>query len=514
MTVPNVLQQCWAVALGLDEGDIKDDDNFFDLGGDSVQAIRLAEVAREHHLKLDVETVFNYPDFQDMLANSETVAITDSPPEAPSQGQLDTATVRACADTCGVGLELIEDIFPTITLQAPLMLDHIHSGAWLLQLVFELRGTRDTALVCKAFDTIHAKNQIWRTRLVQVDGEMVQVVLKDPIVWHNAIDLDEYKAEDSRAWMGFGQPLVRYAVVKENEKTYLVWTCLHSLMDAWTRRLLFDDLESYLADPVAFTAKPDRPPFKNMVDYWRSFETEANAQLTRDYSELPHTRTLYTVPDGYTASPKGEVSRNISIDRPTKNPITFSTMAHAAFALTLGHMTRSHEITLYSARGSRAISMPGAESIMGPMASAAMQHVSLPPEEPILTVLRSLQNASTRMLKYEPFHLEHAFRHPGRDNHIVLDWLLPGSDLSSRVAEYPIGNGKACLQVVQELYPNPHAASCVVKIFDNGDHLEVLSSFDDHLLSASLMEEMIDLFAAKLRRICEGQGMSVESLMT
>ena len=514
MTVPNVLQQCWAVALDLDASDIKDDDNFFDLGGDSVQAIRLAEVARERHLKLDVETVFNYPDFQDMLANSETVPITDSPSETPSKGQLNTATVRACADTCGVGSELIEDIFPTTTLQSVLLQDHIHSGAWLLQLVFELRGTQDTALVCKAFDTIHAKNQIWRTRLVQVDDEIVQVVLKDPVVWHNAIDLEEYKAKDSVAWMGFGQPLVRYAVVKEPDKTYLVWTSHHSLMDAWTRRLLFDDLESYLADPVAFTAKPDRPPFKNLVNYWRSFDTEANARLKTYYSELPRTKTLYTVPDGYTAIPKDEITRNIPIDRPTKNPITFSTMAHAAFALTLGQMTGSHETMLFSARGSRAISMPGAESIMGPMASAVMQHVSLPPEEPISTVLRSIQSTTTRMLNYEPFHTEHSFQQPGKDNHIILDWLLPGCDLLSRVAEYPIGNGKASLRVIQEQFPNPHAVSCVFKICDNGDHLKVISSFDDQLLSASQMEEMIDLFISKLKRICQGQGMSVESLMT
>ena len=289
MTVPNVLQQCWAIALGLDAGDINNDDNFFDLGGDSVQAIRLAEVSRERHIKLDVETVFDHPDFQDMLANFETVATTDSPSEVPSQGQLNAATARACADTCGVGSVLIEDIFPSVAVQDYFLEDHIHLGAWLIQLVFELRGTRDTALVCKAFDTIHAKNQIWRTRLVQVDGEVVQVVLKDPVVWHNAMDPEEYKAKDSAVRMGFGQPLVRYAVVKEPDKTYLVWTCHHSLMDAWTRRLLFDDLESYLADPIAFTAKPDRPPFKNLVDYWRSFNTEANALLERYYAELPHT---------------------------------------------------------------------------------------------------------------------------------------------------------------------------------------------------------------------------------
>ena len=514
MADTNTLKQCWAIALDLDVDDVNDDDNFFDLGGDSVQAIRLAEVAREHRLKLDVETVFNHPDFQGMLANSERVATTDSPLEAPSQGQLNAATVRACADTYGVEPELIEDIFPIVGIQGTLMQIHVQTGAFLMQVVFELQGTLDTALVCKAFDIIHAKNQALRTRLVPVDSEILQVALKDSIVWQNAADLKEYKAKDSTVWMGYGQPLVRYAVVKEPEKTYVVWTAHHSVMDGWTRRLLFDDLESYLANPVAFTAKPDRPPFKNIVDYQRSSNTEANAFLERYYAEIPHTKTLYTVPDGYTAISKNTSARKISIHRPTKTNMTVSTMAHVAFALALGQMTGSYETTLSITRGSRALPMSGAESIMGHMAVLVLLHVQLPPKQPISTVLRNMQDTSTRMLKYELFNSKHAMRQPGYSNHIAFNWFPLGSDLSSRVAHFHAGNDSASLRVIQEEYPNHSMLRCLINVYDNGDHLRVSSAFDDGLLDGSLLERLLDLFAAKLRRICEGQEMSVESLMT
>ena len=515
MTDTNILKQCWAIALDLDVDDINNDDNFFDLGGDSVQAIRLAEVAREHGLKLDVETVFNHPDCQDMLANSEKVATTDIPSEAPSQGQLNPAILRACADTCGVEPELIEDIFPTVGVQSSLMQIHIHSGAFLMQLVFELSGTRDTALVRKAFEIIRDKNQALRTRLVQMDSEMLQVALKDPIVWHNAVDLEGYKAKDSTMWMGYGQPLVRHAVVQELEKTYIIWTCHHSLMDGWTRRLLLDDLKSYLVDPVAFTAKPDRPPFKDLLGYQRSYKTEADAFFERYYAELPHTKTLYNVPENYTANPNNSTARKVSIDRPTRNAFTVSVMAHAAFALALGQTIGTGEVTLNTIRGSRAISMPGAESIMGPLVSSALLHVQLPPKEPVSTVLRSIQDTTTRMLKYDFFSREHRMRQPGHLNHIAFNWFPIGTDLFSRTMEFTVGDDKALLKVSQELYPNPHYSfGCVINIYDNGDHLRVSSSFDDRLLEASLLERLLDLFAAKLRRICEGQEMSVESLMT
>lgn len=517
MTDIKILRQCWAMALELDVDDIKDDSNFFDLGGDSVQAIRLAEVAGERRLTLDVETIFTCPDFQDMLANSERVSTTDYPSEAQSQGQLDAATVRACADACAVGPELIEDIFPTVGLQEALMQAHINNGAFLIQLVFGLQGTQDTGLVCKAFDTIRAKNQVLRTRLVQIGKEVLQVALKDPIMWYNAVDLGEYVAKDSTVRMGFGQPLVRYAVVPESEKTYVVWTCHHSVMDGWTRRLLFDDLESCLANPVTFTAKPDRPSFKTFVDYRNSLNAkEAKAFWERHFAELPNTKTLYTIPDDYMPCSNKTIAREVSIERPTRSAITLSNMAQAAFALTLGQMTGSHKTTLRSVRGSRAISMPRAESIMGPMVSSAvLLHVQLPPEEPVSMVLRSLQDTSTRMLKYEIFYAEHASGRHDSKNHISFNWFPFGSDLSSRVAEFAVGNDKAALRVTQELYPNPHSwLGCIVNVYDNGDHLRISSLFDDRLLDASVLERVLDLFAAKLRKICVGQDMSVESLMT
>ena len=110
------------------------------------------------------------------------------------------------------------------------MKSHYQRGSWLLQLVLELEGVRDTALVRRAFDTIRAKNQVLRTRLVKVGSEVLQVALKEPTFWHDATDLTDYMAKDSELWMGFGQPLVRNAVVQESEKTYIVWTAHHSVM--------------------------------------------------------------------------------------------------------------------------------------------------------------------------------------------------------------------------------------------------------------------------------------------
>ena len=515
MAATNTLQQCWATALDLDVDDINDADNFFEIGGDSVQALRLVEAARELGWKLDVETVFNYPDFQNMLANSGEVVATDPSSEASSLGSLDAATIQACADTCGVGLELIEDILPSVDFQEFFMQSHIQNGSYVLQLVFELEGVRDTALVRRAFDTIRAKNQVLRTRLVQVGGELLQVALEDPIVWHDATDLAEYMAQDSRSPMGYGQPLVRYAVVQEPEKTFVVWTGHHCVMDAWTRRLLLDDLESYLADPVAFAEKPDRPPFKAFVDYRRSLDPkEANAFWERYFGQLPHPNILCTLPDNYRPHLNHSIVREVPVDRPTKSTITVSSMAHVAFALTLGQMTGSHDTTMFGVRGSRLISMPGAGSIMGPMVSVGLLRIQLPPKEPVSTVLRSFQDHSARMLNYELFGRAHIYRRGVPRDQFAFNWYPRGSDLLLRRPSFTIDNDKATLRVVREEWTTiPVSFGCIFNTYDNGDHLKIMVRFDDQVLETSLIEKLLDLFTTKLGRICSGQEMSVESLM-
>lgn len=515
MTGTKVLQQSWAIALDLDVDDINEDDNFFDIGGDSVQAIRLVEAAREFGWKLDVETVFNHPDFQDMLANSKEALATTFSSEASSLGSLDTATIQACADSCGIEPELIEDIFPSVGVQNVMMQRHIQNGSYVLQLIFELEGIQDTALVRRAFDTIRAKNQILRTRLVQMGSDMLQVVLKDPIVWHDATDLKTYTAKDLESRMGYGQPLVRHAVVQEPEKTYIVWTAHHSLMDKWTRRLLLDDLESYLVDPVAFTTKPNRPSFRDFVDFRRSLDAEeANAFLERYFAQLPDTKKLYTLPDSYQPFLRRTQIREVPINRPTKSAITVSNIAHVAFALSLGQITGSHEISLNTVRGSRAISMPGAESIMGPMVSAVPLHIRLPPKEPVSTVLRSLQDLSTQMLKYELLSGKHVVRRGLARDQVFFNWNPRGTDISTRLVRFTAGEDKASLRVVREQLTEARSlAGCTIHNYDEGDQIKVVAWFDDQLLEISLLEKLLDLFVTNLGRLCAGQERSVESLM-
>ena len=151
---------------------------------------------------------------------------------------------------------------------------------------------------------------------------------------------------------------------------------------------------------------------------------------------------------------------------------------------------------------------------MGPMLSLIPLHIQLPSKEPVLTVLQSLQDLSTRMLKYELFSEDHFRKRGAAPDEIRFNWLPLGSDLSSRVVRFTTDDDKASLRVVREQTPNPPGSwGCYIKIYDNGDHLKIMAKFDDQLLEIALLEKLLDLFTAKLGRFCTGQDLCVESLM-
>lgn len=83
------LRQLWALVLSENEGLIKDDDVFFDLGGDSLTATELVDAAEEQGLTFTIEDLFNNPSLESLaacksLSRTEVPARSDpiSPPQS------------------------------------------------------------------------------------------------------------------------------------------------------------------------------------------------------------------------------------------------------------------------------------------------------------------------------------------------------------------------------------------------------------------------------------------------
>ena len=71
MTTTETLRSAWSQALDVDQEEIEEASNFVELGGDSVKAIQLAEIAQSHGIALDAEAIYYRAEVQPHVGHDE-----------------------------------------------------------------------------------------------------------------------------------------------------------------------------------------------------------------------------------------------------------------------------------------------------------------------------------------------------------------------------------------------------------------------------------------------------------
>ncbi|KAL8669287.1 MAG: hypothetical protein Q9168_006119 [Polycauliona sp. 1 TL-2023] len=582
------LRSAWAEVLDVDTDEIEDDSNFVALGGDSVMAMKLANIAPSYGLDLDTETIFQEGVFSRLLAKAKILdtSVTDKPQQqqqqdevtTPQQVTSDPELLQECAEACGLAPEMIEDIYPPRPMTAYFFTTHQESGAWLIQIIFQLHNHIPSSLVCQAFEAIHDRTEAFRSRFIITKNDQVQtVVTKSAVEWNHSTSLSTYKSLDRSQKVRAGDPVVRYALIREppppdplnsttgeEGKTYVVWTALHSAMDGWTRRLLCDDLSAYLAGPAAFLQKPRRPGMKKHQLFMSTMDPAPSRAFWAHYLlDLPVRGPIKgAVP--LTAGPQQPVcNRKIIRDFPfatssssavgagggagsstssSSSAFRKSTLAHAAFGILLGTLTSSTSVLFTGVRASRTL-FPGADQIMGLIFSAVPILIRFSFSQPLHHLLSTIQNDSNAMMRHEPFGDEalymaqNATRGREENYSLVFQWYPRGADLMERRMVLEGGSGeegrdggagagagagskgeelegeKGELRVIEEKY-SPHTIPGGLHAYDNGHFFRVQSEFDDRIFPAELIETLISRFAKLFERMrCAEGNETVGSLL-
>ncbi|MFH8774939.1 amino acid adenylation domain-containing protein [Streptomyces sp. NPDC017958] len=266
--VEQALAGVWTQVLGAEH--VSRTDNFFDLGGDSILALRLVGLARQAGLGLTVADVFRARTLAD-LATLVTDDVDTPAPVAPFS-QLDPAD----ADRLPDGLA---DAYPLTMLQAGMlheMLADPRRGAY--HNVTDLKITVPEGFDLDAFqaavDAVVAGHPILRTSVDLVSyREPLQLVHRSAHLPVGYTDLRELPRQEQRARLGryvdeeFGRrfdlaaaPLVRIHLHHVTDHDLrLVLTDCHVVLDGWSLTSLVADLLSLHREAVAHRTAP-RPP--------------------------------------------------------------------------------------------------------------------------------------------------------------------------------------------------------------------------------------------------------------
>ncbi|MFJ8593552.1 non-ribosomal peptide synthase/polyketide synthase [Streptomyces sp. NPDC093598] len=245
-----VLADVWADVLGVDAVGVEDD--FFDLGGDSILAARaLARIREELGARLSIRDVFT------------------------------ARTVASLARLLGAPFDAVaEDPIPAVPRDRPLPLSSAQRRLWYLNdltpggteyntgSALRLRGDVDTAALARALDKLAARHDSLRTTFATQDGHGVQHVHPHadlPLRTADVTHLPAVRREEAAERLLTEElehpfdlaagPLTRALLVRRGADDHLLLLAQHHIVtDGWSVGILTRDLAALYRAEVSGTA--------------------------------------------------------------------------------------------------------------------------------------------------------------------------------------------------------------------------------------------------------------------
>ncbi len=522
------LRAAWCQVFDMEDDELDSESHFFREGGDSVAAIRLIGVAADYKIQLDNAIIYGFPILKDMASNSQEIhEVSDtSIPDATTQ-DLEENLVQECAGVCGVEQQAVEDIFLATENQEMLFAWHMMDGSAIIQYVFQIHGPAMKDRIREVMDVIRQKNQILRTRMVRHNGILYQVVVKDTVEWHEGTSLSAYRShvfsQDGR--IGYGDPLYRYAFIEEGRNLYFTCTAHHSGYDRWSHHLMFDALEEGLRDLEALRQKAVQIQFKHFSK-WLERRSKVKDKVAQSMafwkSYLDGSQSFANRFEIAPDHKPNEVTRLTKIMPLKRRSYAFalSTMAHAAWAVSLGNMYQHDDILFISAASGRQMArddpLPKVESIIGPLATAIYLRTRLRADQSIEDSLRDTQNTILSTIPYQRESLKAGAEILGAQATYppFFNWHPIGDDIPARVIDFENEDGSATrLEGRRDLHtPLIIPTRLGVDVWEHHDHLRMEARWDDKLYSEELVVLILDQMIDALGRIAASKAQSVGDL--
>jgi amino acid adenylation domain-containing protein/FkbM family methyltransferase len=284
-----ILLEVWRETLGI-EGGLGVDDNFFQLGGDSIRGIQMQAAALLRGIQFPLPAVFTHQTVRELAQVASPVPSDgehESSPAAPGAFALLTGQERT---RLPAGLS---DAYPMTSLQLGMVLHTELSGSpasYHNVTLHEMADHYDPAALRSALDAIIARHVIARTSFdLGSYGEPLQLVharVRAPLTVTGLGELaddklqrrlaEEIERERMLPFRLGSAPLFRVRVLTAGNRWWLQFSEYHAILDGWSLHLLLSELTARYGALAAGQAaalaegNPDPPSFRRFVELERA----------------------------------------------------------------------------------------------------------------------------------------------------------------------------------------------------------------------------------------------------
>ncbi|RMZ71371.1 non-ribosomal peptide synthetase [Pyrenophora seminiperda CCB06] len=406
----STVQLLWADILRIPIESIGIDDGFYQLGGDSILAMRLATMAREQGLDLNVQTILKSSSLSEMASLAHQIQEHEEYEIQPFALVDGRESLHEKLETQhSIDCTLIEDAYACTPLQEGLVaLSARYSGTYVAQFVFKLHPFIDLARFKQCWESLVCRHAILRTVITDIDGISLQLVHKPScITWLAHGNLSDYLDKDRASQMDPAQGLSRYGIVSARDgQIDFVWTAHHAIYDGWTVELLFSELRQLYNGALETSLAPVQP-FANIARYISGLDADKSAQywrnqLTdRDHAVFPDTSSST---EHHIAN--ATYTHTITMSRTQNSTVAMSTLIRSACAFVLSTYGNSEDVVFGETLSGRDIPVSGVAGIAGPLITTVPVSVSLDFQQSISRFLQQMQTQSADMISHQHFGLQ------------------------------------------------------------------------------------------------------------
>jgi amino acid adenylation domain-containing protein len=456
--VEQILAGIWAEVLGI--GQVGRNDNFFEVGGDSILSLQIVTRMRRAGWKITPRQLFEYQNVAALAVLTErveTVPVQESAAVAAEAGRgylreyLNTEAI----DALPFREDEIEDIYPLAPIQEGMLFHTLEApgnGLYVTQLNVSVEGLDPERLV-QAWRTMIARHPVLRTGFLWQAGlaRPLQAVFRqaDAAViqmdWRGLDNLESriaaYADEDLKREFDFlAPPVARLSLIRVSEGCYqLIWTKHHILLDGWGDSLLISDwLRTYAGE----TLPAPGPGYGHYVRWLAQQDVEATRTFWKTELQRIEGATLLAAASGKGPA-KGKADKegrrtgydqiytHLSVDE-TRNlqafvqreRITLNTFVQAAWGLLLQRYTGKDTIVFGVTVAGRSPNLPKSDEILGLFINTIPVPVERRSNLTVSEHLGMLQDTNARLREHEHTSLADIQRWVGSPGQPLFDSIV------------------------------------------------------------------------------------------
>ncbi|KAK2591375.1 hypothetical protein QQS21_010935 [Conoideocrella luteorostrata] len=495
-----MMRQLWADILEIDAASISADDSFLQIGGDSIQAMRLTGLAREHGFMLSVAAIFRHPKLYELAETKIVVDGIQTAMETPEPFSLlskETDKDEACLQAstlCGVDAETIEDILPCVPLQEGLLaMTAKGSGNYIAYNEYSLTKHVDVERFKNACQAVVKALPILRTRIIDLPGQgLVQVIIAEDIQWN---------ATHHSVQMGLGTPLVLFNLsISESDQPIFQWTLHHTVYDGWTFPMMLQAID----DAYLGISGPTFAPFSNYVRYIQHTDSKASAHFWRTSLQNVNAPVFPPLPSSdYIVEADGVLEEMISVQWPQSN-ITPSTIVRTCWALLQAIYAANDDVVFGSTVTGRQAAIPGIERMAGPTIATVPVRVRIDWQATVGELLHQVQQQALDTARFEQVGLQN-IRKMGPDAEMACNFqaLLVVQPVQPSDSAKEGGLFETSIQAQAQQHADNSSTYALTALCDLGkDHLNLMLKYDSTLLSHLQAERYMKQLRHLVGQLC------------